>query len=543
MRAPLLPTTDKPCTDIVPFSHRSAADNLRMVPYNTPFVVQASPSINGISRKTFCMTLVGLAVVVGIGTYFITGSRQQTVLPPSPTANVPTSVSTPADSSNPATSPTANIPNLPFLPSSNYACLGYDILHGDPFASTVDPGYRNPVFDCRTAVSGKTTQDGKNLLPDSLEAVNFDSCNLQQGGEHLVSSGQTSFAQNMKTDVSVSGGWGDLFSFTGSHSFQSNVKNTGSTADDKISFYSRALLTLFRVNVNKYTAPLDPNFTAAVKVLPVGGDASSYISFLNDFGSHYVSSVVLGARYGVVTVASSGAVRIFESDGESYQNALSSSMKYQLFGAGGKYNNSDEKAKTENDKWSHTVDSVSSFYIGSDPVSLLQADGGFEQWTGGIRESPMPVGASVALITDLLSADHFPGDPDIATKNAMMTKALTDWCNTPANTGLCVNYLPDKPYSLEPATTTQPTTTTPAPATPTSVNPYYMADSSYYDDDHNLTKICDSDAECPDYHVCGALHADSDTNICCQFGGSYSCLLYTSPSPRDRQKSRMPSSA
>ena len=27
------------------------------------------------------------------------------------------------------------------------------------------------------------------------------------------------------------------------------------------------------------------------------------------------------------------------------------------------------------------------------------------------------------------------------------------------------------------------------------------------------------------------------------FDGDYSCLLYTSPSPRDRQKSRMPSSA
>ena len=26
-------------------------------------------------------------------------------------------------------------------------------------------------------------------------------------------------------------------------------------------------------------------------------------------------------------------------------------------------------------------------------------------------------------------------------------------------------------------------------------------------------------------------------------GNAYSCLLYTSPSPRDRQKSRMPSSA
>ena len=31
-----------------------------------------------------------------------------------------------------------------------------------------------------------------------------------------------------------------------------------------------------------------------------------------------------------------------------------------------------------------------------------------------------------------------------------------------------------------------------------------------------------------------------NNNIC---GVSYNCLLYTSPSPRDRQKSRMPSSA
>ena len=28
-----------------------------------------------------------------------------------------------------------------------------------------------------------------------------------------------------------------------------------------------------------------------------------------------------------------------------------------------------------------------------------------------------------------------------------------------------------------------------------------------------------------------------------EFGNIYTCLLYTSPSPRDRQKSRMPSSA
>ena len=34
-----------------------------------------------------------------------------------------------------------------------------------------------------------------------------------------------------------------------------------------------------------------------------------------------------------------------------------------------------------------------------------------------------------------------------------------------------------------------------------------------------------------------------DTIIGCEATEDYTCLLYTSPSPRDRQKSRMPSSA
>ena len=37
----------------------------------------------------------------------------------------------------------------------------------------------------------------------------------------------------------------------------------------------------------------------------------------------------------------------------------------------------------------------------------------------------------------------------------------------------------------------------------------------------------------------GGQHGESNTHQ----GESYACLLYTSPSPRDRQKSRMPSSA
>ena len=39
------------------------------------------------------------------------------------------------------------------------------------------------------------------------------------------------------------------------------------------------------------------------------------------------------------------------------------------------------------------------------------------------------------------------------------------------------------------------------------------------------------------------VHFDNRKSKECQYEWIYICLLYTSPSPRDRQKSRMPSSA
>ena len=43
--------------------------------------------------------------------------------------------------------------------------------------------------------------------------------------------------------------------------------------------------------------------------------------------------------------------------------------------------------------------------------------------------------------------------------------------------------------------------------------------------------------------MCGSLSLQLEKRIVKAFVWSIACLLYTSPSPRDRQKSRMPSSA
>ena len=48
----------------------------------------------------------------------------------------------------------------------------------------------------------------------------------------------------------------------------------------------------------------------------------------------------------------------------------------------------------------------------------------------------------------------------------------------------------------------------------------------------------------PDYHTINVVMTDGTKFVTrSTYGKDGDCLLYTSPSPRDRQKSRMPSSA
>ena len=72
-----------------------------------------------------------------------------------------------------------------------------------------------------------------------------------------------------------------------------------------------------------------------------------------------------------------------------------------------------------------------------------------------------------------------------------------------------------------------------------------MMNKEYKNFNGNLTADLDLDSEKDFVNQGGSFSMDellSDLESYGQEGGT-TCLLYTSPSPRDRQKSRMPSSA
>ena len=76
------------------------------------------------------------------------------------------------------------------------------------------------------------------------------------------------------------------------------------------------------------------------------------------------------------------------------------------------------------------------------------------------------------------------------------------------------------------------------PLTPEEVDEMLLHDDTY-ESDKVLMKCdrCGCEMELDGYILSEIAEADGDDELSCI------CLLYTSPSPRDRQKSRMPSSA
>ena len=76
----------------------------------------------------------------------------------------------------------------------------------------------------------------------------------------------------------------------------------------------------------------------------------------------------------------------------------------------------------------------------------------------------------------------------------------------------------------------------------TKVNEYQEI-ISFYDIISKLTKGDDQGLKPSEYVVNSYITKRLSKALCESNSILYACLLYTSPSPRDRQKSRMPSSA
>jgi hypothetical protein len=175
-----------------------------------------------------------------------------------------------------------------------------------------------------------------------------------------------------------------------------------------------------------------------------GGDVTrAYDALVETFGTHYVSSTTLGAKYGLLQEATSASASRFQSKGSTWSAGAQASFKGVTVGA----NHMSSQEKDLSDAWTAALKSSSSFFVGSDPVAAMQND--LDAWKAKIGTNPMPVGGAVLPIVDLLNAAHFPKDAEIATKRSLLAKALENWCATvDASKAACAAYAPDRGSDL-----------------------------------------------------------------------------------------------
>lgn len=188
------------------------------------------------------------------------------------------------------------------MPNINYAARGYNLFYGNPMPSQVgvDPGfdrYAGTVFEMSYSGGREpvTTGTVSYEQPDGMDVFKNEGCYLAFKSESM--SRTSEYKNNLRE--SVGGDVNDIeASFEASvdfHEFQTKTQNKS-----KRVMWSQAECSSFQVTMSGLVMPnYTADFRTALEQLPDAyGDGEAYFDFLDNYGTHVLSHVTLGARYG-----------------------------------------------------------------------------------------------------------------------------------------------------------------------------------------------------------------------------------------------------
>ncbi|CAG0896757.1 unnamed protein product [Darwinula stevensoni] len=182
--------------------------------------------------------------------------------------------------------PPQKLGNIDFLGQS------YDILYGNPHGDLSDPGFKvRPVINL-SYDSNTWTADGKRLLPDYVESLQYDSCSFAVQSTEIT--GMESYLQSLSVDVKLEGlPISGIAMFSGSFDYK-NLNNK-TLKDHRIFIESVAKQLQFEAAVQT-GARLHSGFVDEVTRLPLDYDEDDYLRFISFYGTHYSSKVRMGAK-------------------------------------------------------------------------------------------------------------------------------------------------------------------------------------------------------------------------------------------------------
>lgn len=306
----------------------------------------------------------------------------------------------------------------PRFPNIGYVGSTYNLFKGNPHSTKgLDPGFTLRNMYEFTYLTNRTTADGDYTVPDGVNAVISSACSFAFTSQ--ITQSTSSYKDSLQVDVSVDfKGWGA--SFSASTDYKSVQEGTSSGETTYIT--SQTLCEAYAATVGK--AVLNPALYTAILQLPATSkDATPYIDFYNHWGTHYIHNLRMGGRYGVISSFSTSDF----TDMSSTELDITASAGYS-----GLTSINVHAATTHQQEEARKFDSYRKdfqiYQVGGKPP--LNESGSPYDWAHTVKANPLPLSYGMEPISEIMTPDYFPFDPEILTKQKSLQSAVVDYCQS-----------------------------------------------------------------------------------------------------------------
>ena len=312
----------------------------------------------------------------------------------------------------------------------------YNILIGNPKTTQgeKDPGFTNANIFQFTFNQNQTTSDGRYLIPDNTTINAIDSCSFTFSSSTTTDT--KSYMESLKVHVDADfSGWGASFSASADYKSVRSSTQNGET----VFVSSHAECQSYGASVGD--APLSQEFKGAVYNLSVTNDTQQYKTFIQTWGTHVASSLIMGGRYGYRSEFSSDNYSSLVSSGFNIKASAGYSGTFSI-----NANVGTDVEKEQADKFEGSRKSYVIYQIGGDPPT--SGNGSTTAWIKTVKDNPLPLKYNLVEISTFLYPQYFPNDTNINSKRKLWRQAAMEYCDsTVPDSALCATEFGPKSSS------------------------------------------------------------------------------------------------
>eukprot|EP00928_Gymnodinium_smaydae_P006771 TRINITY_DN12413_c0_g2_i1.p1 TRINITY_DN12413_c0_g2~~TRINITY_DN12413_c0_g2_i1.p1 ORF type:complete len:475 (-),score=64.87 TRINITY_DN12413_c0_g2_i1:86-1510(-) len=303
-------------------------------------------------------------------------------------------------------------------PGFQFLGYGYDALYGNPRSTTGngDPGFRTNVFKF-TQNDGQKTTDGKWDVPDKTTSQDFGTtCSATQTSRVLASA--YDYQHTVDDGISVNAGFMGL-----EFSLSSDFKQIDNETRSNTSIFAQvsAQCAAYQLTMHTYDHPdVDMNFIDGVNTLPDQYVEAPYMLFLQSFGTHVVTQLQVGGRWGWQMTF----------DRFAYNNMLDNSIDVESgIEYAGKLRAGIKSQHIEDRKSAMAVAQAiaknATFNVGGSFSPDMEA------WMASVKDEPMPTHLTLLPLDQLLTSIYFPNvaNATLLARAEAMRLAVKNYCS------------------------------------------------------------------------------------------------------------------